>query len=267
MSISGFIHGVYVDFAAPRQKVKILKTTGPATLTRADWERSLRDPTGFYEDCFRFFHQQLPAELRAHRKYFWESRMGFNEDVMHVMWHMLFAEFKPANFLEIGVYRGQTISLAALLSRRNGVACRVQGISPFSGADDSRCKYPKDIDYLQDTLAHFKHFSLPEPELLRAYSTDPEAVALIRSIPRDIIYIDGNHDYEVVLKDWDVCSQSVKPGGLVVMDDSGSTTSFRPPLFATAGLPDPSRLAREIDRSRFKEILQMGHNRVFQKIG
>ena len=50
------------------------------------------------------------------------------------------------------------------------------------------------------------------------------------------------------------------------MDDSGSTTSYRPPIFATAGLADPSRLAQEIDRSQFREILQVGHNRVFQKM-
>jgi len=266
MSLTGFLYSFYVKFVTPRQKRKILEKPGPSLITRKDWDRSLQDPTEFYEDCFRYFHRQLPARIQEHRRYFFENRLGFGEDAFHVMWYMLMAEFKPANFLEIGVFRGQTISLAALLSQMLGISCRVTGISPFSGADDSRCKYRKDIDYMQDTLSHFRHFSLPEPELCRAYSTDPEAVALMNSVPREMIYIDGNHDYEIVVKDWENSAHCLKPGGIIVMDDSGSTTSFRPPIFATAGLPDPSRFVQEIDRRKFREILQVGHNRVFQKI-
>jgi Methyltransferase domain len=266
MSISRFFYAQYRHFAMARQKRAILKTAAPAQMTPADWPRSLKEPTEFYRDCYRYFHQRLPAELQEHRAYFFKGLRGFNEDAMHVMWFMLFAEFKPANFLEIGVFRGQTISLAALLSRRNGVTCAMQGISPFDGAGDSVSKYPQGFDYQQDTLSHFEHFGLPKPALLKAYSTAPEAVALIRSRTWDMIYIDGNHDYDVARQDWEVCSQSTKCGGIIVMDDSGSTTSYRPPIFATAGLPDPSRLAQEIDRSQFREILQVGHNRVFQKL-
>lgn len=244
-------------------KRRILSQAGPAKLERSDWERSLREPTEFYRDCFRFFNQRLPAELREHRAYF--CNRGFNEDAMHVMWYLLFQEFKPDNFLEIGVYRGQTISLAAMLARHIGVPCHVQGISPFSPAGDSITGYRKDVDYLSDTLAHFKHFSLPQPKLLKAFSSDKEAIALIRSIPWAMIYIDGNHDYENARQDWEVCSQSAKPGGIIVLDDSGLGTAYRPPIFATAGHPGPSRLAGEIDRNQFREILQVGHNRVFQK--
>lgn len=182
------------------------------------------------------------------------------------MWYLLFAEFKPANFLEIGVYRGQSISLAALLARHLGFPCRVTGISPFSDANDSRSKYPKHIEYLEDTLRHFRHFSLPEPELCRAYSTDPQAIEALNSVPRDMIYIDGNHDWEYVVKDWENCARIIKPGGIIVMDDSARNTAFRPPLFAKAGLPDPSRFCNDvIDRKQFREILRVGHNRVFPK--
>jgi hypothetical protein len=80
-----------------------------------------------------------------------------------------------------------------------------------------------------------------------------------------MIYIDGNHEYEVARRDWEACSLNLKPGGCIVLDDAGLTTSFRPPAFATAGHPGPSKLAQEIDRQSFDEILQVGHNRVFQK--
>ncbi|MFZ4600498.1 MAG: class I SAM-dependent methyltransferase, partial [Terrimicrobiaceae bacterium] len=91
-------------------------------------------------------------------------------------------------------------------------------------------------------------------------------VHLISSHPWDAIYIDGNHDYEVAKKDWKHCAANVKIGGIIVLDDSGLSTSFRPPAFATAGHPGPSKLATEIDPRAFREILQVGHNRVFQRI-
>jgi predicted O-methyltransferase YrrM len=147
-----------------------------------------------------------------------------------------------------------------------GTTIQVTGISPFSAATDSVSRYSTDVDYLQDTLLNFRKFDLPQPRLLRAFSTDQVAVELITSQPWDLIYIDGNHDYEVVQKDWQVCSQSVKPGGVIVLDDAGLTTSYRPPSFATKGHPGPSRVAAEINRTCFKEILQVGHNRAFQRI-
>jgi hypothetical protein len=266
MSITGFVYNQYRRVTNAWLKRGLLKQPGPARWDRADWARSVAAPTEFYLDCFRFFHQRLPIELRGHRAYFEQERRGFGEDAMHVMWFLLFQEFKPGNFLEIGVYRGQVVTLAAMLARLAGAPCQVQGISPFSPAGDAVSKYRQDVDYLQDTLAHFQHFTLPRPELFKAFSTDPAAVALIKSRPWDLIYIDGNHDYEVVCQDWAVCSQSVKPGGVIVLDDAGLTTAYRPPLFATGGHPGPSRLAQEIDRSQFREIIQVGHNRAFQKL-
>jgi hypothetical protein len=182
------------------------------------------------------------------------------------MWFLLQNEFTLKQFLEIGVYRGQTISLISLLHRIHGTGCAVAGISPFSAAGDSVSRYRDGIDYLEDTLSNFRAFSLAEPELLRAYSTDPESVKMIHSRPWDCIYIDGNHDYQVASIDCANSMEALRPGGLLVFDDSALTTGFAPPRFASKGHPGPSRLAAELDRSRFKEILQVGHNRVFQKL-
>lgn len=236
-------------------------------ITRSDWARSLAAPTEFYERCFHYFYTRLPKPLREHRAYFESGGRGFGEKSFHVMWFLLFREFTPESFLEIGVFRGQTLSLAALLARLSNFQCLVQGISPFSPAGDSVSKYRRDVDYYQDTLDNFSHFSLPAPALLRAYSTDRAAADLIASRDWSCIYIDGNHEYEIARQDWELCSSHLRPGGLVVLDDSGLTTKYTPPdVLSTAGHPGPSRLAQEIDRGRFREILQVGHNRVFQKI-
>lgn len=231
-----------------------------------DWDRSLSDPTGYYLDCVRFFHgPQFPEELKKHRRYFLQDQRGFGEDAFHVMWWMLFREIRPKSFLEIGVYRGQTLSLAALLQRTLGIEGFVTGISPFCPAGDSVSNYREHLDYLQETRLNFSAFGLPAPELVRAYSTDQIATNRIRQEVWDAVYIDGNHDYEVAKADWSVCSVSVRSGGIIALDDSALATAYNPPRFATAGHPGPSRLATEIDATGFREILRVGHNRVFQK--
>ena len=231
-----------------------------------DWGRSLSDPTSYYLDCVRYFHgPDFPGELKKHRRYFLQDQRGFGEDAFHVMWWMLFREFRPARFLEIGVYRGQTISLAALLQRMMQIEGSVTGISPFSPAGDSVSSYKTSIDYLQDTHSNFHAFDLAPPELIKAYSTDHPSTERIRRERWDAIYIDGNHDYEITKSDWSTCSASVGAGGIVVLDDAALGTAYRPPPFATAGHPGPARLAAEVDRTEFREILRVGHNRVFQK--
>lgn len=237
-------------------------------ITQCDWAASLKNPTEFHGRCFHYFCTRLPEPFRTHRVFFEIGGRGFGEKALHVMWFLLFREFAPESFLEIGVFRGQTLSLASLLARHLNFQCYIQGISPFSPAGDAVSTYQQDVDYYEDTLKNFRHFSLPAPNLLKAFSTDEAAAKLIASRSWSCIYIDGNHDYEIARQDLDLCSTYIRPGGLIVLDDSGLTTSYSPPpVLSSAGHPGPSRLAQEIDRNRYREILQVGHNRVFQRIG
>lgn len=251
--------------AHERQQLRESFSSTTAEISRADWPQSLSEPTGFYFRCCHFFDRNLPEEFRRHREYFTQSRRGFGEDAFHAMWFLLFREFRPESFLEIGVFRGQSLSLAAMLARYFKLNCFVQGISPFSSAGGSFTKYRRDVNYYDDTLKNFAHFSLPAPALLKAFSTDEAAGKLVASRAWSFIYIDGNHDYEVARQDWDLCSKNLSPGGLIVLDDASMNTDYRPPAFASAGYPGPSRLAEEISRPPFAEILRVGHNRVFQK--
>jgi hypothetical protein len=216
--------------------------------------------------CFQYFHTQLATELREHRSYFSSEGRGFGEDAFHVMWSMIFERFRPSKFLEIGVYRGQTLSLAGLLQKRFGIEGAVTGISPFQAIGDSVSRYRDNVDYRADTERNIAHFGLPSAVLIQEFSTAAKAVRVIAGDVWDCIYIDGNHDYEVARTDWENCARAIKPGGLIVLDDSALNTEYRPPHFATGGHPGPSRVADEIDTSRFKEILHVGHNRVYQRV-
>lgn len=210
----------------------------------------------------RYFFTRLPEELRAHRKYF--ERRGFGEVAYHSMWYLIFREYRPEKLLEIGVFRGQVISLWALTARVLGSAVSVRCISPFSAAGDAVSEYP-DLDYLEDVLANFRHFELPPPDYLRALSTDPQAIAYLRREPLDCVYIDGGHDYDVVLSDYRHGCEALKPGGLLVMDDSSLYTNFSPPRFSFAGHPGPSRVARELADRELEHLGGVGHQNVYRK--
>jgi hypothetical protein len=241
------------------------KCEPPPTARAMTWEQSLRDPTAFYRKMFQEFHHRAPSYLREHRAYFIEDQRGFGEDAFHMMWWHLLTRFRPARFLEIGVYRGQVLSLVSLIAKQEKFDCHVCGISPFSSVGDTVSAYRDDIDYLDNTLANFKRFGLPQPELIQAYSSDGSAQRVIASRRWDMIYIDGNHDYDAVRADWQCCAPEVAPHGLIVLDDAGLDTRYAPPRFATAGHPGPSRWAKQIAGTSFRECLQVGHNRVFQR--
>jgi hypothetical protein len=260
------IKGKYLAWISQRSKLKLISSPTIETVDPDHFPDSLSDPNDYYLRAFQDFHSRLPEELRSHRAYYSIDRRGFGEDAFHTMWWRLIRKYRPTSFLEIGVYRGQVVSLIALLSKIEGITCEITGISPFNSSGDSVSEYRRDLDYLTDTLRHIRHFGLTAPELINAYSTDAVALEVIAARQWDMIYIDGNHDYDIVVKDWAACSKAIKPGGIIVLDDAGLSSSYHPPAFATGGHPGPSQLASEIDPRDFEEILQVGHNRAFRRL-
>lgn len=193
------------------------------------------DRNSLHAYMHHYFHHFCPLAVQRHREFFRGGRRGFGENAFHALWWLLFKQYKPVNCVEIGVYRGQVISLWALMGRLLGYSPDVVGISPFSAAGDEVSIYDSKIDYYADTLESFRHFELSAPTLVRGYSTGSEAHAAMSSRLWDLIYIDGSHEYDVVLSDYRLSAQQLRPGGLLVMDDASAETSYRPPRFS---LPD-----------------------------
>lgn len=223
------------------------------------------EPNSLYAYMHHYFHHRCPQIVRDHREYFKQEQRGFGEDAFHAMWWLLLLEYRPVRMLEIGVYRGQVISLWALLSKYLHRPYEVHGISPFSSRGDSVSSYLRNLDYMTDILETFDHCELSPPVLVKALSTDSKAVAHIQSQTWDLIYIDGSHDYEVVLADYRLSREHLRSGGLLVLDDASVGTSFRPPPFSFAGHPGPSRVAREYADHEMEFLGAVGHNNVFLK--
>ncbi len=218
-----------------------------------------------YGYAVHYYAHKLPFPLKEHREYFKQCQRGFGEDSFHAMWWLLMREFKPKLCLEIGIYRGQVISLWALIAQILEFSCEIHGISPFTPIGDTLSTYREDVDYLTDTLNSFTLFNLPTPTLVKALSTEPEALNHIANHKWDLIYIDGSHDYDVALADYRICHANLSLGGLLVMDDASLYSDFRAPHFSFAGHPGPSRVVKENVMREMNFLGAIGHNNVFQK--
>ena len=218
-----------------------------------------------YRYFHQYFHHRCPQIIRDHRNYFSVDHRGFGEDAMHAMWWLIFLEYKPASCLEIGVYRGQVLSLWMLISDYIRHVSSIYGISPFSDAGDTISNYITDLDYYNDVLRNFSYFNLPLPTLIKSLSTDSLATETISEKMWDLIYIDGSHDYPVVLSDYNICRKNLKEGGILVLDDAALNLDYEPPEFASKGHPGPSKVAHEFATNEMNFLGSVGHNLIFEK--
>lgn len=229
-------------------------------LTRAQLDRV---------DTYRYFQKSYrvwsPSWIRNHRQYFATNGRGFGEDAFHAAWLLIIREFKPKKMLEIGVYRGQTISLWALIGMKLGLNQEIHGISPLDSSGDAVSNY-QILDYASDIKSNFDNFGLGKPEILKSFSTDPEALDLIANGHWDLIYIDGSHEYEVVKSDIASATNGLVSGGILVLDDSSLFTDFKLSTNeAFRGHPGPSKVFNEVDFTKFDFLFGVGHNNFLRK--
>jgi hypothetical protein len=220
-------------------------------------------------ETYRYFQKSFrvwsPNWIREHRDYFATQGRGFGEDAFHAAWLALICEFKPKKMLEIGVYRGQTLSLWALAGKKLGLSQEILGVSPLDSSGDEVSLY-QSLDYMSDIRLNFHHFGLPNPKLLKAFSTDAEALNVIEDGNWDLIYIDGSHEYSVVSSDLNAAAKGLVSGGILVLDDSSLFTDFKLSTSeAFRGHPGPSKVFQEIDSYRFEFLFGVGHNNVLRK--
>jgi hypothetical protein len=218
-----------------------------------------------YNIMDKYFYYHLPFPLIKHRIFFSSDSRGFGEDAFHSMWYLFFFEFKPKNCLEIGVYRGQMITLWSLISKLLNQKTKIAALAPFESASDKNSKYLDDIDYLNDTKKNHELFNLEQPEYCIEYSTSRKAKEFVESKKWDLIFIDGNHDYEVVKSDFELSLNNLSKNGFIVLDDSSLYFDFTQKKYGGfTGHPGPSRVARDIAMKKMNFFGAIGHNNIFQ---
>jgi hypothetical protein len=228
--------------------------------------------------------------LAAHRAHVEAHKLGYGEPAFHALWRGLLASaharFGTVNALEIGVFKGQIVTLWALLAKTHSWPLHIHGLTPFEGQPlpasrwwrafwrrinpyfqeriNSGDFYPED-DYAEIVRRHFAHHALDFAAVrwVRGYSTDPAVLATVNADRFQVVYIDGGHTYEVASTDIANFAPKVVPGGWLVMDDAShglpGTTFWK-------GYESVARACELLPALGFKNVLNVGHNRVFEKI-
>lgn len=207
-------------------------------------------------------------QLLEHREYIEKRAYGMGERCFHWLWNLLVDEMPDEfRFLEIGVYKGQVLSLIRLLADRTMREAEIVGVTPlskFAGVTGKFPDYP-DEDYMGYITALHEEFGLQQPCLVIGDSTDPANVEAAKAMgPYDMVYIDGCHEYDYVVKDLMNYGLMVKQGGYLIMDDASN--NMKQPWGFFQGIEDVSRAARsviEVD-PHWEHLLALVHNRVWR---
>ena len=227
--------------------------------------------------------------LRSHRDHIEKNKLGYGDRAFHYMWYLLVMHIKnsglPMRALEIGVFKGQVISLLTLIAKEINADIEVTGITPLAGKEMpnkawtfllrhiSR-KFRDDLingnfyantDFLDIIKGLFEKFELDYSKLtlLKGYSTEKAIIDITRDQKFSIIYIDGDHSYKGAMHDIKTYSGLVNTEGFLVMDDASCNL---PGTKFWKGRQSVSDACDIIEDHGFKNVLNVGHNRVYQKI-
>ena len=81
---------------------------------------------------------------------------------------------------------------------------------------------------------------------------------------KNLIYIDGNHDYEVVKSDFELSMKNLSNDGFIVIDDSSLYFDFQQKKYGGfTGHPGPSKVAKDIAMEKTRFFGAVGHNNIF----
>lgn len=243
---------------------------------------SIQNVTDFYEDDpethtmiwqnFKGIVNNTP-DLKNHRDWVVQNNWGYGNRAFHWMWNLLIRE-APNNFkfLEIGVFKGQITSLISLLNKKFKKNGSVYGVTPLSSTGDKYATHP-DVNYEQLIQKIYGVFELDacDFQLIEGFSNNPEIIETAKAEgPYDFVYVDGCHDYEVVVSDLTNYGDMLKVGGYLIVDDSSNYLKIPDGLIRSnwSGLLDVSNAVRHVTEqdSRFTHCFAVGHNRIFQRI-
>lgn len=208
-------------------------------------------------------------ELKAHRDYIDDARkhglnLGHGDRAFQYFWNLIVDQLPDNfNFLEIGVYKGQIISLVKLLSNIKNKNGKITGVTPLYDPDFA--SYNR-LPYIN---AIFEKFNLSQEnvEVIDGYSTDEPIKQAIRDkAPYDLVYVDGDHSYEGAYSDIMLTKELVKVGGLLAIDDTSNLLNMPKECFhGIIEVAEATRDSIEKD-NRYIHLFACGHIRLFKRV-
>lgn len=156
---------------------------------------------------------QMWRHTRSIRKL---ERMDFASGLGNGAWMLygLARAHRPEVCVEIGSARGKSACYVGLALRENGRG-KLYAIDPHQKTDWNDAG---GIDSLPIFQRHVAAAGVSEQvEVIRSTSADAAAKW---DKPIDFIFIDGDHTYEGVKRDWELFKPFIKPFGLVLFHDT-----------------------------------------------
>lgn len=203
--------------------------------------------------------------LEVHRNYVQEQIWGFGERSFWYLWKLIINELSDdANLLEIGCFRGATLSLWRLLAN-DRISCNIFGVTPLNTAGGMwESDYRSDIKKIHDDFDLLLKY-----KLFVGYSQDKEIIEQVDEECEegyDVIYIDGSHEYEDAVADFNNYAPMVKPGGYLVVDDCNNDLNF-PPTGFFCGIDSVTEAKKEWLKTQtdFVFVANVVHISVFQR--
>jgi hypothetical protein len=236
--------------------------------TLKEVQEAWRNEPEVHKDIHETFVHKVNShtDLNKHRTFVENNVFGFGERSFQWMWKLIIDEMPhDFTFLEIGVFKGQTLSLINLLSKLSGKKDTRYGITPLStegGVWES--DYEKDIDTIHDTFGLTSDYTI-----LKGLSEDPKIIKQAAKLKLDILYIDGGHDERHITNDIENYAHLVKLGGYMVIDDCCNT--FKMPFGYFQGIESVTKVVDKMlppatQSSEWEFIFSAVHNRVYRKI-
>lgn len=227
---------------------------------KARWQDTKESHRALNEE-FAYRVNDTPT-LKEHRDWVEQNIFGFGERSFHWL-HKIIVDEMPEtfSFLEIGVFRAQTLSLYQLLANEAGKKVTRYGITPLDGSDghwDS--DYKKDIETIHDQFGLAKDYTI-----LHGLSTDTEIIKEAQKLSVDVLYVDGGHQYETVKNDMTHYPQIVKPGGYLIIDDCCNSLNISEGYFG--GIEPVTRAVNEWEsiQTDFEFCFSIVHIKVFKR--
>lgn len=222
---------------------------------------------------YDYFENQVDNNplLLNHTDVVTKYKLGYGEKAFRYLWALVFSQIaNDSKFLEIGVFKGSILALSQLLSKEFDLNLSSYGLTPLNTTGDKYSNYEYDnyehsISFLYSNL----NLSIDQTYIIEGLSTDNLVKDSARnSGPYDVLYIDGGHDYDTVINDIDLCTEVLKPGGLMIMDDASSFLNLSTNHRGFPGHHDVGKaIIDHVDTNNiYKHLFACGHNRVWKKL-
>ena len=195
---------------------------------------------------------------------------GFGELSFSWSWYLLVKSMpQDFTFLEIGVYKGRVLALIQLLATLFNKNAKIYGVTPLDGEATDKYSEYQNCNYLTAIKKSYSicNQSFENSFIIKGYSQEKHTIEKAKeNLPFDMIFIDGCHDYEIVVQDIKNYSEMLKVNGYLILDDA--SLYITNPYGTFLGHPDVGKAIQDNieNNPQFTHLYAIGHNRVWKKM-